>query len=511
MFFGVFMQKGNLFTMVYLFKLLTNNKDISKLAHSTYKVTGSSFPVSLGEDNHIYPGDNFFYREGRGRRGPSLLRKNNKKSFVLKKKIKILRSLKGLRAPFKNIFKPLALKPLSRLSANPLKKKLKKKRSRVLSLEIKRPLRGYKVLPSKKTFSFKNFLKKFLKTHGKGGHSIRHGMGGRWWPLKDKKKTPKKPPQIPLKVVPNPPKRIIILKVNKKYQLPVKPVPQPLPILAPKPLKTTIATSFKKGSTITIYLKRSLLNKGRAKNGSMCKVFLRTLKSPKGAKLKTSPLNKRKLRFYRALFSFRPLRAVNKAPRGLKRIGSQNFNRPFVRFFKNLRPRIRTKGPLTFKVIKKNKFKLKVKSLGLRKLDLLELKLKKLALKKLSKLFKRRLKKNKNRKQKSPSLRLRAKSGGGSLGALFPRIRHLNSIKNNHPRFLKPVSNFAWGGLGFSTPKQNLLAILNLLYQQPLLNYSLKYCRLSRRVRKILKNKYRYSKYYFIIAPYKRRLFTLHL
>jgi hypothetical protein len=62
-----------------------------------------------------------------------------------------------------------------------------------------------------------------------------------------------------------------------------------------------------------------------------------------------------------------------------------------------------------------------------------------------------------------------------------------------------------------SYPKQNSLAIWNLLYQQPLLNYSLKYCRLSRRVRKILKNKYRYSKYYFVIAPYKRRLFTLHL
>lgn len=63
----------------------------------------------------------------------------------------------------------------------------------------------------------------------------------------------------------------------------------------------------------------------------------------------------------------------------------------------------------------------------------------------------------------------------------------------------------------FSCPQQGSLAVWNLLYQQPLLNYSLKYCRLSRRVRKILKNKYRYSKYYFVIAPYKRRLFTLHL
>lgn len=60
-------------------------------------------------------------------------------------------------------------------------------------------------------------------------------------------------------------------------------------------------------------------------------------------------------------------------------------------------------------------------------------------------------------------------------------------------------------------PSQNSLAVWNMLYQQPLLNYSLKYCRLSRRVRKILKNKYRYSKYYFVIAPHKRRLYTLHL
>ena len=60
-------------------------------------------------------------------------------------------------------------------------------------------------------------------------------------------------------------------------------------------------------------------------------------------------------------------------------------------------------------------------------------------------------------------------------------------------------------------PKQSTLAVLNMLYGQPLLNYSLKYCRLSRRVRKILKNKYRYSKYYFVIPAFKRRLYTLHL
>lgn len=49
------------------------------------------------------------------------------------------------------------------------------------------------------------------------------------------------------------------------------------------------------------------------------------------------------------------------------------------------------------------------------------------------------------------------------------------------------------------------------LKDQPVLNYCLKYCRLSRRVRKILKNKYRYSKYFFMIIPAKRQLYTLHL
>jgi hypothetical protein len=95
---------------------------------------------------------------------------------------------------------------------------------------------------------------------------------------------------------------------------------------------------------------------------------------------------------------------------------------------------------------------------------------------------------------------------------LAPLLKHVNT------RVL-PKARFAFGAplafnttrANFSYPKQNSLAVWNLLYQQPLLNYSLKYCRLSRRVRKILKNKYRYSKYYFVIAPYKRRLFTLHL
>jgi len=41
--------------------------------------------------------------------------------------------------------------------------------------------------------------------------------------------------------------------------------------------------------------------------------------------------------------------------------------------------------------------------------------------------------------------------------------------------------------------------------------YGLKYCRLSRRVRKILRNRYRYSKYFFMAPPAKRLAVTLHL
>jgi hypothetical protein len=41
--------------------------------------------------------------------------------------------------------------------------------------------------------------------------------------------------------------------------------------------------------------------------------------------------------------------------------------------------------------------------------------------------------------------------------------------------------------------------------------YGLKYCRLSRRVRKILRNRYRYSKYFFMVPPSKRLIITLHL
>lgn len=65
--------------------------------------------------------------------------------------------------------------------------------------------------------------------------------------------------------------------------------------------------------------------------------------------------------------------------------------------------------------------------------------------------------------------------------------------------------------LEFRLPPSQFILLWNLLYQQPTLHYSLKYCRLSRRVRKILKNKYRYSKYLFMIPPAKRRLYTLHL
>lgn len=83
-------------------------------------------------------------------------------------------------------------------------------------------------------------------------------------------------------------------------------------------------------------------------------------------------------------------------------------------------------------------------------------------------------------------------------------------------RYKQPARGGQWRAsiepsLKIRAPQHTLLGFWNLLYQQPLLNYSLKYCRLSRRVRKILKNKYRYSKYFFAIAPAKRVLFTLHL
>jgi len=60
-------------------------------------------------------------------------------------------------------------------------------------------------------------------------------------------------------------------------------------------------------------------------------------------------------------------------------------------------------------------------------------------------------------------------------------------------------------------PQHSYILLLSMLATQPVLNYSLKYCRLSRRVRKILKNKYKFSKYFFAIAPHKRQLFTIHL
>jgi hypothetical protein len=49
------------------------------------------------------------------------------------------------------------------------------------------------------------------------------------------------------------------------------------------------------------------------------------------------------------------------------------------------------------------------------------------------------------------------------------------------------------------------------LRAQPRLTYGLKYCRLSRRVRKILRNKYRYAKYTCMIPPRKRLMATLHV
>ena len=60
-------------------------------------------------------------------------------------------------------------------------------------------------------------------------------------------------------------------------------------------------------------------------------------------------------------------------------------------------------------------------------------------------------------------------------------------------------------------PRTPHLDMWDHLRAQPHMAYGLKYCRLSRRVRKILRNRYRYSKYFFMVPPSKRLIITLHL
>lgn len=60
-------------------------------------------------------------------------------------------------------------------------------------------------------------------------------------------------------------------------------------------------------------------------------------------------------------------------------------------------------------------------------------------------------------------------------------------------------------------PTSPHLDVWDQLQAQPHMAYGLKYCRLSRRVRKILRNRYRYSKYFFMVPPAKRLVITLHL
>lgn len=60
-------------------------------------------------------------------------------------------------------------------------------------------------------------------------------------------------------------------------------------------------------------------------------------------------------------------------------------------------------------------------------------------------------------------------------------------------------------------PRTPHLDVWDHLRAQPHMAYGLKYCRLSRRVRKILRNRYRYSKYFFMVPPSKRLIITLHL
>lgn len=84
-----------------------------------------------------------------------------------------------------------------------------------------------------------------------------------------------------------------------------------------------------------------------------------------------------------------------------------------------------------------------------------------------------------------------------------PKVPKLHFARRR--ALIKPLA------LQIALPQHQHILLLSLLANQPVLNYSLKYCRLSRRVRKILKNKYRFSKYFFAIAPHKRQLYTIRL
>ena len=68
-----------------------------------------------------------------------------------------------------------------------------------------------------------------------------------------------------------------------------------------------------------------------------------------------------------------------------------------------------------------------------------------------------------------------------------------------------------WAPLAPRPPRPTHIDTWALLQAQPHMAYGLKYCRLSRRVRKILRNRYRYSKYFFMVPPAKRLAATLHL
>jgi hypothetical protein len=97
--------------------------------------------------------------------------------------------------------------------------------------------------------------------------------------------------------------------------------------------------------------------------------------------------------------------------------------------------------------------------------------------------------------------------------SLAPQGRRLARPSRVPPQ---PRSQLGAGGelaprFGPQLPQAAHLATWDMLRDQPRLAYGLKYCRLSRRVRKILRNKYRYSKYFFMVPPAKRLLVTLHL
>lgn len=97
-------------------------------------------------------------------------------------------------------------------------------------------------------------------------------------------------------------------------------------------------------------------------------------------------------------------------------------------------------------------------------------------------------------RRRGPGARPLPRLGRPNFLATFAPTRHLRALK-----------------LPLRLPTPTHLDMWDHLQAQPHMAYGLKYCRLSRRVRKILRNRYRYSKYFFMVPPAKRLAVTLHL